>query len=136
MVNLLANLNIIPAECADEAAIEAAQVWATVEDQEDVVETMRLDAVDEMTEQLEGTGVGGVDATDDEKEDGDNERTGCGSTVPPPYAEISSSFGLLERAAYGGGNDNAAFHLQKARMAFIEAHASKPVRQADIRVFF
>ena len=83
----------------DEAAIEAAQVWATVEDQEDVVEAMRLDAVDEMTEQLEGTGVGGVDATDDEKEDGDNERTGCGSTVPPPYAEISSSFGLLERAA-------------------------------------
>lgn len=24
---------------------------------------------------LEGTGVGGVDSTDDEKEDGDNERT-------------------------------------------------------------
>ncbi|CAN0009055.1 unnamed protein product, partial [Laminaria digitata] len=54
------------------------------------------------------------------------ERTGCGGTVPPPYAEISSSFGLLERAAEEGRNDNAAFRLQKARMAFIEAHASKP----------
>ena len=84
LVDLLANLNIISGECADEAAIEAAQVRATVEDQEDVVEAMRLDAVDEMTEQLEGTGVEGVDSTDDEKEDGDDERTARGGTVPPP----------------------------------------------------
>ena len=82
---------------------------------------------------LEGSGVGGVDSTDDEKEDGDNERTGCEGTVP--YAEISSSFGLLEKAVEEGGDNNAAFHLQKARMAFIEAHASKPVRQADISFF-
>ena len=46
---------------------------------------MRLDAVDEMMEQLEGAGVGGVDFTDDDEEgDGDNEMTGCGGTVPPP----------------------------------------------------
>ena len=70
LVDLLANLNIIPGECANEAAIEATQVWATVEDQDNVVEAMRLDAVDEMTEQLEGTGVGDVDSTDDDKEDG------------------------------------------------------------------
>ena len=50
-----------------------------------------------------------MDSTDDEKEDGGNERTGCGGTVPPPYAEISSSFGLLDNAAEEGGNDNAAF---------------------------
>ena len=80
--------------------------------------------------------MGGVDFTDDEKEDGDNERTGCGGTVPPPYADISSSCGLLERAPEECGNENGDFHLQKARMAFIEARASKPVRQADIRVFF
>ena len=55
MVNMLANLNIIPKRCADEAAIEAAQVWVTVEDQEDVFEAMRLDAAEELTEQLEGT---------------------------------------------------------------------------------
>ena len=63
-------------------------------------------------------------------------RTGRGGTVTPPFAEISSRFALLERAAEKGGNDNAAFHLQEARVAFIEAHASKPVRQADIRFFF
>ena len=86
---------------------------------------------------MEGTGVGGVDSADDEKEDGGNERTGCGGTVPPPYAENSSSFGLLERAAEEGGNDNTAFHLQKATMmTFVEAHASKPVRQADLISFF
>lgn len=48
-----------------------------MEDQEDVVEATRLDAVDEVAEQLEGTGVGGVGSTDDEKKDGDNERMGC-----------------------------------------------------------
>ena len=69
--------------------------------------------------------MGGVDFTDDEKEDGDNERTGCGGTVPPPYADISSSCGLLERAPEECGNENGDFHLQKARMAFIEAHASQ-----------
>ena len=135
LVDLLASLNIIPRECADEAAIEAAQVWATVGDQEDVVKTRRLNAVDEMTEQLEGTGVGGVDSIDNEKEDDENDRTGCGGTVPSPYAEISSSFSLLERVAEEGGNDNATFHLQKARMAFIEARASRPVRQADKSFF-
>ena len=54
MFNLLANHSIIPGGCADEATIEAAQVWATVEDQEDAVEAMRLDVVNEMTAQLEG----------------------------------------------------------------------------------
>ena len=77
-----------------------------------------------------------MDSTDDENEDGDNEKTGCGGTVPPRYAEISSSFGFLERAAEEGGNGNAAFRLQKARMAFIEARVSKPVRQADTTFFF
>ena len=136
MADLLASLSIIPGECADEAAILSAQVWATVEDQEDVVETLRLDVVDEMREQLKDTGVGGVDSTDGEREDGGHEMTGCGGTVPPPYAKISSSLGLLESAAQEGGNDNAAFHLQMARMVFIEAHAPTPVEQAGIKVFF
>ena len=106
-----------------------------VEDQEDVVEAMRLDAVDEMTEQLQGTGVGDVDSTDYEKEDSDDERTGCGGTMPPCY-EMTSSFGLLESAAEEGGNDDATFHLPKARMSFVEAYASKQVRQTDNSFFF
>lgn len=42
-------------EAADEAAIEGLKDWATFEDQEDVVEALRLDALDEMTEHLNGT---------------------------------------------------------------------------------
>ena len=76
-----------------------------------------------------------MDSTDDEKEDGDNDKTGCGGTVLPPYAQTSSSFSLQAKAVEEGGNDNAPFHLQKARMAFIEAHASKRVRQADMFFF-
>ena len=47
-----------------------------------------------------------------------------------------SSFGLREGAAEEGGNDNAAFHLQKATVAFIETDASKRVRQADMSFVF
>ena len=61
-----------------------------MEDQEDVAEAMRLDAEEEMTDQLEDTSVRGVHSTTDEKEDGGNEMTGCGGTLPPPYAEIFS----------------------------------------------
>ena len=62
---------------------------------------MRLDAVDEVAEQFEGTGVGGVDSTDDEKENGDNETTGgvrapCRRLTPILFF---SSAALLERAA-------------------------------------
>ena len=38
LVDLLGNLNIIRGECADEAAIEAPQFWATREDQENFVQ--------------------------------------------------------------------------------------------------
>ena len=41
--------------------------------QEDVLEAMRSDAVDEITEQLEGTGLRHADSAD--KKDGDDERT-------------------------------------------------------------
>ena len=54
----------------------------------------------------------------------------------PPCYEMTSSFGLLESAAEEGGNDDATFHLPKARMSFVEAYASKQVRQTDNSFFF
>lgn len=50
MVNRLANLNIIPGRCGDEATFGAARVWATVANQEGVVTSLRPDAAGEMTE--------------------------------------------------------------------------------------
>ena len=63
-----------------EATIRAAE--AIGEDQEDVVEDMRLDAVDDMTVQLSGTHVKGVN--DDEKVDSDYDTTvrGAGGALP------------------------------------------------------
>ena len=48
---------------------------------------------------------------------------------------LSLLFNLLESAAGACGNGDGAFYLQKARMSFIKAHASKPVRQANMREF-
>ena len=47
--DLLANLDITLGEPANEAAIRAAQVWASVEDENDVVEAMRADAAENIT---------------------------------------------------------------------------------------
>ena len=62
-------------------------------------------------------------------------RRRVGSVRPPPYAELSPHSSLLESAVGACGNGDAAFYLQKARMSFIKARASKPVRQADMRGF-
>ena len=65
-------------ECRRGSAIEAARVWATVEDQEYIVEALRLPYEhDILIVQVAGTGVpegGGV--SDDENADGDDDITG------------------------------------------------------------
>ena len=57
LIYALANLDLNSGQTADEAIKRAATVWVTLQDQEDVVEAVRLDAVGEMTEQLNDTWV-------------------------------------------------------------------------------
>ena len=64
-----------------------------------------------------------------------DDTTGRGGGVLPPYVERSSHFVSLEIAAEACGNGDASFYLRKARMSFIKAHVSKPVKQADMRQF-
>ena len=45
-------------------------------------------------------------------------------------------FAPLESYAAASGLDEAGYLLQRARMWMIEAHASKPARQTDVRVYF
>ena len=75
--------------------------------------------------------------SDDEIElDGAGEVGGAGSgdvMAPPPYSDLSSHFGSLEESAESCGLSQAAYHLRKAMVLFIEAHAAKPARQTDIR---
>ena len=92
-----------------------------------------------LTERMAGIVAEEIDPSDDEKElneSGDAE-SGGGRKVeaPPPYSDLSSCFGPLEQKAESAGNSEAAHFLRKAKMAFLAAHAAKPTRQADIRMF-
>ena len=55
---------------------------------------------------------------------------------PPPFSELSSLFGPLEKYTESCGISGAAYHLRKAKMDFIHARSSKPAVQADIRAMF
>ena len=81
------------------------------------------------------TRLGGGGREDEENEEEDAESTGRGRGAPPSYGELSSHFGILERAAQDSGNADAALYLSKARMAMIAAYANKRTRQADLREF-
>ena len=116
-------------------AVNAIQGWATIEDDDQVVEALRQDAVDDRTAQLAGTRVSTGREEEDEQEDSGDENTGLARRAPPAYGEISSHFGVLEAAAEEIGNGDAALHLAKAIMAMITAHSARRVRQADMREF-
>ena len=123
---LLVNLDVTPGEAADEVAMNAIRVWATVEDEDDVVEAMRRDTAEENMTRLTGTHIDADSEEEEENEEDDgDESTGRGRGTPPAYAELSSHFGVLERAAGESGNGDATFYLSKAGMAIIAAHAAK-----------
>lgn len=61
---------------------------------------------------------------------------GVGDIVAPPsYDKVSSQFGSLESFTESCNNKAAAYYLQKARVSFLKAYASKPARPADTREF-
>ena len=51
--------------------------------------------------------------------------------APPLYSDLSGFFGPLERLAQSAGNTEAGHFLRKA----LSAHATKPARQAYMRMF-
>ena len=76
-----------------------------------------------------------VEGEEDEENEEDDESTGRGRGAPPSHGELSSHFGILERAAQDSENADAALYLSKARMAMIAAYANKRTRHADLREF-
>ena len=115
------------------SAKQKAQEWATIEDREDVVEAMKSDDAEDLTQALPGIHMEEEESLDGE-EDGSTSMGGGGSE-PPPYADLSQHFGTLENYASGCGLTGASYFVKKARMVRIEAHASKPARQANFRDF-
>ncbi|CAB1101968.1 unnamed protein product [Ectocarpus sp. CCAP 1310/34] len=137
---LLAELNIEPRKPVAGEAVAAIQGWATIEDDEEAVEALRLDAVEDMTALLAGTNLstGGGDEEVEQEQGGGGENTGRerrAPRAPPGYEELSPHFGALEVAAEDSGNGGAAFYLTKAKMSMIAAHSARRVRQTDIRGF-
>ena len=133
---MLAKLDITPGEHAEEPAKHKAQVWAAIEDQKDVAEAMRLDEAGEVAKALAGGHVEGVESSDEEEDGIDDGCPEGGGADPPSYAELSQLFGALENYASECGLTGASNLLKKASMVMIEAHASKPVRQSDLRELF
>ncbi|CAB1096174.1 unnamed protein product [Ectocarpus sp. CCAP 1310/34] len=137
---LLAELNIEPEKPVAGEALAAIQGWATIEDDEEVVEALRLDAVADMTALLAGTNLstGGDDEEDEQDQGGGGENTGRerrAPRAPPGYEELPSHFGALELAAEDNGNGDAAFYRTKAKMSMIAAHSARRERQTGIRGF-
>ena len=62
--DLLAGLDLIPGKGADAEVTNAIRVWATIEDDDEVVKAMREDAAEEMAAALAGT----LSLSDSEKE--------------------------------------------------------------------
>ncbi|CAB1116616.1 unnamed protein product [Ectocarpus sp. CCAP 1310/34] len=134
IAELLAELRIELGKRIEEEAVNAIQGWATIEDDDEVVEAIRLDTVDDMTAQLNGVHVSaGREEEDEQEEDRGDEDTGRVRRAPPAYGELSSYFGVLEAAAEESGNGEAALYLAKAKMAMIVVHSATRVRQADMR---
>lgn len=137
IVDLLAMLDITPGKPAADTSVLAAQTWASIEDRADVVEAVRLDQAEDVAAVLKGLPVEGDESSDSEDEEDEEEGSmGGGHNEPPPYAELSQHFAPLERYAAGCALNEASYLLKRARMLMIEAHASKPSRQADVREFF
>ena len=135
-IDLFANLDIAPGGHADESAKQKAQEWATIEDQEDVVEAMKSDDAEDLTKASVGIHMEEKESSDGEEDGSGDKSTRGGSSEPPSYADFSQHFGALEKYASGCGLTEVSYFLKKVRMVMIEAHASKPARQAGIREYF
>ena len=102
-----------------------------------MVEAMKLDEADDLAKALAGMGMEDSSPDGGEENENDDRNTEGGGFEPPPSdVQILQHFGPLEKYASKSGLGEAGFFLQKARMLMIEAHASKPARQTDVREFF
>ena len=115
---------------APPAAIEAVQAWAELEYQLEIVEALTKDATDVLNERVNGTFADDANPSDNELELAGTENVesegGRRLAPPPPFSELSSLFGPLEKYAVSCGISGAAYHLRKAKMDFIHARSSKP----------
>ena len=111
---LLVELDIEPGKPVAEETVNAIHGCVTIEDDDDVVEALRLDTVDDMATLLAGTHVStSGEEKNREEEGGGDENTARARRAPPAYDELSSHFGVLEAAAEESGNRDVTFYLKR-----------------------
>ena len=138
MCEVLSHLGIVPGMPTIPPAMEAVKSWVELEDQEEVVKALAADAEAVLVEKMNDKFSEEPDSDEEEEinDTGEIESAGGRKLVaPPPYTELSGFFGPLEQLAQSAGNTEAGHFLRKAKMSFLAAHAVKPVRQADMRMF-
>ena len=128
LCEVLAELDITPGQAPTSTSMAAVKSWARIEDHEDVVTALRLDAQDDIVERVglselntEGTKDGRSGACSDESEIENETKRGGGA--PPALSDLAVHFGQLEEYAEASSNVEACHALRKAKLAFIKAHA-------------
>ena len=111
----MANLDITRGGDADESAKQKVQEWATIEDQEDVVEAIKSDDAEDLTKTLMGNHMEEEESSDGEEDGSDGGRTGDGGSKPPSYAGLSQHFGTLEKYTSRCGLTEAGTSLRRLR---------------------
>lgn len=139
LCDALEDLHIDPGQQPSKSSVEAANTWFSLEDDQETAEAIALDLQADILSDCNEDSVdennGGEDSGDSGCEDESRESEAV--VRPPPYAEVAEEFSTLEAKARSSGMEDVSFHLEKARMAWIRAHASsKKGQQQDIRSFF
>ena len=136
---VLLHLGIVPGMPATPAAIKAVEVWVElVEEQKEVAKALAADTEVVLIEKMNDNFIQDSDSNEEKELNNTGEvesAEGGRLMAPPPYSDLSGFFGPLEQFAQAAGNIEAGHFLRKAKMSFLSAHAAKPARQADMRMF-
>ena len=138
LCEVLSHLGIVPGMPAPLAAIKAVEFWVELEEQEEVAKALAADTEAMLIEKMNDKFTEDSDADEEEELNNTGEvesAEGGRLMAPPPYSDLSGLFGPLEQYAQAAGNTEAGHFLRKAKMSFLSAHAAKPARQADMRMF-
>ena len=137
LCEVLHNLDIIPGKPPSLAVLEVEKQWTTFEEIPEVAEALLRDHHDQILDS--------VDKTQDGNESGDSEvdvesleleaDQKKELRVPPLYTQVSEQIAHLEEMAAACGIERAQEGIRMVTMAFLRAHAEKPPKQADLRMF-
>ena len=106
----------------------------------EIVEALTKDATDVLNERVNGTFADDANPSDNELELAGTENVesegGRRLAPPPPFSELSSLFGPLEKYAQSCGISGAAYHLRKAPLNGWCCHAMDLVMNNDKHFMF